>query len=68
MSDYKRYFEELEARLEAGAKEYGDDSFKKSTLKLIGEIQEEILDIAGWGYILWKKLEDLKLNAKKIVD
>jgi hypothetical protein len=57
---WEKYFQVLEKRIEAGAIEYGDKSFDKSVSSLIGEIQEEILDIAGWGYILWEKLERLK--------
>lgn len=60
MKPWTKYFEELEKRIERGAIEYGDKSFDKSTEKLLGEIQEEILDIAGWSYILWEKLERMK--------
>lgn len=60
MKPWTKYFEELEKRIERAAIEYGDKSFDKSTEKLLGEIQEEILDIAGWSYILWEKLERMK--------
>ena len=63
--DYTVYFNKLQQRLEVGAKEYGNDSFKKSQVKLMEEIQEEILDIAGWSYVLWQKLENLK---KKVIE
>jgi hypothetical protein len=57
---WDEYFKILEKRLEAGAKEYGNKSFDKSVNSLIEEIQQEILDIAGWSYILWEKLERMK--------
>lgn len=60
-TNYKEYFDELEKRLRAGAEEYGDTSFEKQNSRLIEEIQQEVLDIAGWSYILWKKLENIKV-------
>ncbi len=54
------YFAELDERLRVGAACYGDKSFDKTEGRLLQEIQEEILDIAGWSYILWVKLERLK--------
>lgn len=59
---WTKYFEELDRRLERGAKIYGDESFDKSQKQLLGEIQEEILDIAGWSFILWEKLERMKVK------
>lgn len=54
------YFYELKKRLKVGAECYGDKSFDKTEGRLLQEIQEEILDIAGWSYILWAKIERLK--------
>ena len=54
------YFEQLRARIRVGAEGYGDKSFEKTEGRLLQEIQEEILDIAGWSYILWAKIERLK--------
>lgn len=54
------YFATLRGRLRVGAECYGDKSFDKSNERLLQEIQEEILDIAGWSYILWAKIERLK--------
>jgi len=65
MSDEQRaeqeiYFGELRSRLKVGAECYGEKSFDKTDGRLLQEIQEEILDIAGWSYILWAKIERLK--------
>ncbi len=54
------YFAELRSRLKVGAECYGEKSFDKTNGRLLQEIQEEILDIAGWSYILWAKIERLK--------
>lgn len=55
-----KFFEKVRRRLEAGAREYGDSSFNGSTINTIEEIEEELLDVVGWGYILWTKLNRLR--------
>jgi hypothetical protein len=45
----------LHLRLEAGAEEYGDTSYKRSFTELLDELQQENLDRAGWAYIIWVK-------------
>ena len=50
--EWPKFMAEVEARLNAGAREYGDKSFSASPKKLISEIQQEIYDIVGWSFIL----------------
>ena len=52
--------ETLESRLSAGYREYGDESFAQAPDRTVSEIQEEILDICGWSFILYVPLEKLK--------
>lgn len=44
---------QVSARLEAGAREYGDRSFRRPPGHIIREILEEALDEAGWLFVLW---------------
>lgn len=62
-------------RLEAGAREYGDKSFSRSPSALIDEIKQELLDVCGWGFILWDRLDraehalacvEARLKARKV--
>lgn len=50
----------LNTKLDQGAKDYGERSFERSERELLEELQAEALDLAGWGYILWEKLERTK--------
>lgn len=50
------FLESLACRLEVGAIEYGNKSFKKNCAQLKQEIEQELLDIAGWAYVMWAKL------------
>lgn len=54
-------FEEaLKSRLTVGAQTYGSDSFVRIPQELLGEMEEEALDIIGWGFILWVRLRKLR--------
>ncbi len=44
-------------RLEAGREAYGDRSFHAEPDVLLGELQQEALDLAGWGFVLFERIE-----------
>jgi hypothetical protein len=47
-------------RLEAGSETYGNRSFNSDSVELVGELEQEALDLAGWGYILFCRLEAMR--------
>jgi hypothetical protein len=53
-------------RLEAGRVAYGEKSFGRSPAELIGELQQEALDLAGWGFVLWCRLEAMRVAAEPV--
>lgn len=61
-----QFAETLHKRLEAGEREYGDASFSKAPTALIGEIAEELLDVCGWAFVLWVRLQRLQVAAEPI--
>lgn len=69
-SKYKDKFFEftsaLNEKMEKGFKEYGDRSFSRPPIELLDEIEQEAMDIVGWGYILWCRLEELKKECEKL--
>jgi len=50
----------LRKMLHLGYLEYGDGSFGRRPTELSDEIEEEALDICGWGFILWVRLRELR--------
>ena len=56
-TQWPEFVADVKARLEQGARDYGDKSFTKSPSALIGEIKQELLDVCGWGFILWDRLD-----------
>ena len=61
-----RFTARLRARLEAGAREYGDTSFSRPAAELIDEIQQELEDVAGWGFLLWVRLDRLREHVTRL--
>ena len=58
--DFEEYITQLRAKVEEGAKEHGDKSYDLQASKVVVELQKECLDIAGWGYFLWRRLEKVR--------
>ena len=65
-ADFAKFVERLRDRLIAGAKTYGNSSFERPLVAIIGEIQEEALDIVGWGFIAWVRLERLRDRVARL--
>ena len=47
-------------RLEQGAKAYADRSFTLPPEVLATEIEQELLDVCAWSFILWCRLRALR--------
>jgi hypothetical protein len=56
-NDWNTFRTAVQTKLEAGEAAYGDKSFSKTPESLIEELQQECLDLAGWGFVLFTRLE-----------
>lgn len=65
-NDWPVYVEAVNERLENGCRVYGDSSFDRDPYSLISEIQDELKDVAGWSFILWKRLETLRAKLAAV--
>jgi hypothetical protein len=65
-SMFPEYFRLIIKRLRTGADQYGDGSFSADPAKLCEELEQEVLDIAGWSFPIWCRIQDLKLRLKSI--
>lgn len=55
------FLQRMEARLQRGHEEYGDQSFQLSHREIHDEILQEYEDVIGWGFIGWvKRMEELR--------
>lgn len=63
LADFYQFMAMVKGRLNAGRATYGDTSFSLPPLQLLEEIQAEILDICGWSFILWERVERLRLKS-----
>jgi hypothetical protein len=59
-ADWAAFAAEVEARLAAGAQAYADQSLAAAPADLAAEVEEELLDVAGWSFILWRRLRSLR--------
>ncbi len=57
------YLYAVNGRLAKGEREYGDTGFHKPASALSFEICEEAEDIAGWGYLLWRRAIALRKKS-----
>jgi hypothetical protein len=47
-------------RLIVGADSYGDTSFLRPPSELLSEIAEELMDVTGWAFILWTRIQEMQ--------
>ncbi len=59
------FFAALRERLKAGAVTYGDKSFARESAALLVELEQEALDLAGWGYVLWRRVRSLRAAVER---
>jgi len=66
MDTFPAFMEQVRARMEKGAAAYGDASFSRPPEELSREIAEELLDVCGWSFILWTRIETLRHRTAAI--
>lgn len=59
-SEFVTFSADLLAKLQLGEQTYGTAGFDRPNERLIEEVQEELIDVCGWSFILWCKLQALK--------
>ena len=64
--DLDRFVGQLRARLEAGARAYGNTSFERPIAEVIGEAMEEAEDICGWAFLAWVRLDRLRAVVERV--
>jgi len=67
LSSWPSFMEAVGARLEDGRTTYGDRSFTLPPERLAVEVEEELMDVAAWAFILWTRVRGLRvmLTAEK---
>ena len=47
----------IKERLAEGMRAYGNRSFSKDPVESLGELEEELLDVCGWAFVLHERLK-----------
>lgn len=64
-AEWQEFAAAVESRLAQGARDYGDKSFSREPAELIEEIRQELRDVAGWAFVLDRRLATM---ARALVD
>jgi hypothetical protein len=59
LSCWPEFVRVLTRRVAVGRDTYGDASLLRPAPELAGEIEQELLDVAGWGFLLWYRIRRL---------
>ncbi len=65
LDTFPAFVDRVRERLVVGQRAYGDQSFSRPEGELIGEMKEELLDVCGWAYVLWTRLERLQKTEEQ---
>lgn len=57
---WREFLAKVERRLDEGYRSYGDASLRAAPAVLAGEVEQELLDVMGWGFLLWLRLKGLQ--------
>lgn len=60
------FFHYVRIKMKKGQQEHSDLSLVLKPSQLIEELQAECLDLAGWGSILWMRLNKMLVAAKRL--
>ncbi len=60
------FYRRRNIRLEVGAKEYGEKSFRRPLRELLGEVMEEAEDISGWMWVALKAHPSIGLTLAAV--
>jgi hypothetical protein len=64
LETWPEFMARVHTRMQAGAKEYGAVSFIRDPVDLAGEIEQELLDVCGWSFILWHRLRAISASLR----
>ena len=66
LKKWPEFMQAVRCRMEEGAKEYGERSFRRAPADLAGEIEQELLEVCGSSYILWSRLQGIRKAMGKL--
>ena len=63
---FAEFAADVRERLDDGRTTYGDKSFAAKPEALAREIQHELLDVCGWAFVMWTRLEAIRAEAQRL--
>ena len=66
-SEWREFVSLVEPRLERGAVEYGESTLRRSSVEILDEVEQEILDVMGWSFFAWRRIKRLRTRMKNVL-
>lgn len=60
LDDFGEFSRCVRARLELGKRQYGERSAGRPLAELAAELEEEVLDLMGWSFWVWRRVRQLR--------
>ena len=64
---FPEFMAEVLRRMNQAKPVYGDSSFGKDPAEVIGEVQQELMDVCAWSYIVWTTIEKTKAKIESVL-
>lgn len=68
LSMFPAFMEAVQRRLDVGRTTYGDGSFTMPLNAVNNEIAQELMDLCGWAFILWTRVQQLEQGLRETPD
>lgn len=66
LRDFPVFAEEVRAKLVRGQTLFEDRNFSKTPVELLDEVQAELVDVMGWSYLLWSRLNAARHALERV--
>jgi hypothetical protein len=60
------FFQRISERQEQAASEYGDTAKTRPASELFDEVAEELLDVCGWSFWLWRRVQTCAERLREV--
>lgn len=57
---FAQFADQVQRRLDRGRQRFRNRNFGRKPQRLLSEVEEELLDVMGWGFLAWSRLQAVR--------